>query len=370
MDLMEKARAKMLLKHAFFGTLVMSTPMKKRDDVPTMATDMNNIYYSQEFVDKLPNVDQVMMGLAHEAFHIALQHGMRRNGRNPELWNVAGDYAINLILKDSGFEMIDGILLDDQYRGMSADAIYDKLQKDAEQRKKAGGSGDPLHGIGEGSMGGDLRAPEGNMDAESIARTERSIQQRVAQAANVARMAGQLSGDLERLVGEILNPSVPWRELLRHFMTQTTHDDESWTRRNRRIKDYVLPGRWSERMGEIIFIGDTSGSIGNDELAKYAAETQSVAEQMNPEKIRVVWADTKVAGEQAFDPGEDIVFEPKGGGGTDMRVPLDYVRQLDPVVVVLCTDGYTPWPDSEPDYPLIVLCTTDADCPIGTVIRV
>ena len=34
------------------------------------------------------------------------------------------------------------------------------------------------------------------------------------------------------------------------------------------------------------------------------------------------------------------------------------------------TDGYTPWPDIEPEYPLIVCCTTDTEVPIGMDIRI
>jgi predicted metal-dependent peptidase len=140
-------------------------------------------------------------------------------------------------------------------------------------------------------------------------------------------------------------------------------------RRNRRFQNVYLPARHSEKMGEIVLIGDTSGSIGNDELCKYMAEAGAIAEDVHPERIRILWADTKVAGEQVFEEGELIVAKPKGGGGTDMRVPLKKAEDYQPEVVVLFTDGYTPWPDVEPDYPLIVCCTTDVNVPIGMDIR-
>jgi predicted metal-dependent peptidase len=71
-----------------------------------------------------------------------------------------------------------------------------------------------------------------------------------------------MPADLERLIDGVLNPPLPWPDLLREFMTNIVHSDENWTRRNRRITHVVLPGNLSEAMGEIVLIGDTSGSVG------------------------------------------------------------------------------------------------------------
>lgn len=379
MNRMQKARAKMLIKHPFFATLMMSTPAKEctvlpnGQPLPTAATDMDNLYYNPEFIESLDD-DTVLFVLAHEVMHIALAHGMRLMQRNAVLWNIACDFAINLVLQDSGFAVWEHALLDKKYVDMSADQIYEDLQKQVDEaRKKAGKggeAGDPTDMFGDGGgMVGDLQSPAGAGDPAAEARTTRSIQQRVAQAANVARMAGKLGGSLERLVGEILDPVVPWAHILRDYMTRVTKDDEVWSKRNRRFRVY-LPARHSEKMGEIVLIGDTSGSIGNDELCKYMAEAGAIAEDVHPERIRILWADTRVAGEQVFEEGMPIVAKPMGGGGTDMRVPLKKAEEYQPECVVLFTDGYTPWPDMEPDYPLIVCCTTDAPIPIGLDVRI
>ena len=161
------------------------------------------------------------------------------------------------------------------------------------------GAGQPGSGEGDlfGGFGGDLHEPEGGQaQAEQDAGM---IRQRVAQAAHAARMAGKLSGGLERLVGEVLNPKVRWQDLLRDFMTRTTKDDETWRMRNRRFSSVYLPARYSERMGEIIVIGDTSGSIGDEELNQVGAEVTAISEQLNPERVRMIWADTEVAAEQS-----------------------------------------------------------------------
>ena len=371
MSKMQKSRAIMLLKQPFFASLLMSTKAIETREIPTAETDMNNLYYNPDFIESLEQ-EVVLFVLAHEVMHIALAHGMRLQTRNHKIWNYACDYAINMMLKDTGFTIWDKCLYNEKYRGMSADQIYDLLVKECEQDRKAGGSGEVSDVVGNdaGGMGEDVQAPEAARDPASQARVQRSIQQRVAQAASVARMQGKFGGSLERMVGEILDPKVPWSQVLRDYMTRVSKDDEHWSRRNRRFSQVYLPARHSEKMGEIVMIGDTSGSIGNDELCRYMAEAGAIAEDCRPERIRILWADTRVAGEQVFEDGEPITPVPKGGGGTDMRVPLEAAGKYEPECVILFTDGYTPWPDVDPDYPLIVCCTTNADVPVGLDVRI
>jgi predicted metal-dependent peptidase len=374
MNKMQKAKAKMLLTQVFFATLVMSTPMVVDTTLPTAATDMLTIFYNPAFIEGL-TLPQVMFVLAHEVMHIVFKHGLRRGSRNPQLWNIACDYAINLILHEAGFEVIQGCLFDPRFKGMSAEQVYDMLKQEMDkENKKRKQNGEGKAGPGDlhqdtSGMGEDVREPA-NIDAEARAKAEQQIQQKVAQAANMARMAGKMPAGVARLVDEILNPTVPWQDLLREYMTRVTKDNESWSRRNRRFTDVYLPSRHSQRMGEIVVIGDTSGSITNQELARIASEVAAISEAVNPERIRLVWADTEVAGEQEFEAGDIIKADPKGGGGTDMRVPLQHIDQYQPEIAVLVTDGYTPWPNVEPEYPLIVVCTTKVDVPIGQVVRI
>lgn len=396
MTRLQKARSLMLIKHPFFASLMLSMPLIETTEVPTAATDMKSLFINPDFVESIDD-KMLLFVLAHEIMHTALMHGLRKQVRDHMLWNIACDYSINLTLKDSGFAVWEQALCDEKYRlpvdpakkgsgvglPMSADSIYNQIRQEQQEKKQQGGQGQPQPGqpgqqqggVGEpggdhhSPMLGDLKEPEVAGDPLAEDRLRKDIQQRVAQAATVARMTDNLPGALERFVGEVLDPKVPWFDMLRHYMTEFTPDDEDWNRRNRRFQGVYLPSDHSERMGEYIAIGDTSGSIGNDEMGQYVAEFLAVAEDVKPERIRLVWADTKVAGEQLFEEGEPIVAEPKGGGGTDMRVPLKHVEQYEPQVVVLFTDGYTPWPDYV-DYPLIVCCTTDHHVPIGEVVRI
>lgn len=367
MDIIQNARARMLIKHVFFATIMVASPFIKSspaEGVKTAATDMKSIYYNPDFLGKL-SLDEIIFVLCHEVMHIILKHGLRRQNRDPELWNYACDYAINLILKEAGMTMPNLGLLDVAYKGMSEEQIYQVL-KDKPKNKGGGGGG---RGLPQNPMDGDVMDAPSNGPTET-AELDRSINQRLAQASAMAKLAGKLPAGLERLINEVLNPKVPWTVLFRDFMNRIVLDHESWNKRNRRFKHTFLPARHNMKMPEVIVIGDTSGSIGGEELKQYAGEMQSIIEDTNPERVRVIWADATVAGEQVLEPGEPIVFKPKGGGGTDMRVPLKHIEQYEPTVAVLLTDGYTPWPTEEPPYPLIVVCTTEVACPIGSVVRI
>lgn len=389
MDIIDKARGRMMLNHPFFAHLLLTSNMHRVKTLPglsgqvTAATDGKQVYVNPDFFnDKklIANVAQAMTVLAHEAQHMAYMHPDRGRGRVIQVWRWATDFAVNRMLKEQRFEEpACGWLWDDKYADWqvwSAEKIYEDL---LEQCEAQGGSGDgqsggrQLPGRYRDGLGDDLARPAPKSPAEAAA-DRQEMREKVAQAAQMARSAGKLSGELAALVGDILEPKVPWYDLLRDYMLQNARDDETWNRRNRRFQGVYLPTRHSERMGPMVFCADTSGSMwGSDkDLQRVCSEMAHCAELLQPSEIRVVWADVAVHGEQVFEAGEfeHKRLKPMGGGGTDMRIVLKHVEHHDPMVVVLLTDGETPWPDREPPFPLITICTTGAKVPWGRVVRI
>jgi predicted metal-dependent peptidase len=356
------------MRHVFFAALLLSTKMEEDESISTAATDMIRILYNPKFIEGLSN-DLVIFVIVHEACHIMLKHGLRLQGRNRKRANIAMDFAINIMLKKAGFVIWEFAYLD-VYRGkyvdfdgMSFEQIYPILE---EMDKEIGDAGGGRGGGGpdgkQGGMSDDVIKPE-NIAPEAVVEIERQIQQKVAQAAALARGQGTLPGDIERLVDGVLNPPLPWQQVLQEYATQVTHNNESWARRDRRHQAIYLPSRYDEAMGELVLIGDTSGSM-QGVFAQVAVEIGAIAEFVRPERIRIIWADdTDCAFEQVFEPGDEIAIKPRGGGGTDMRKPLKYAEQFDPIVVVLVTDCHSPWPVKPTPYPLIVCSTTNAKSP-------
>lgn len=372
-----KAKARLLMEHPFFATLLLRTEIVvgKFPGIDTAATDGERHYYDEDFLESL-SVEDTMAVMCHEVGHDALLHSVRMGARNPATWNEAGDHAINLMLEDQGMKapkaLSGGWLADKKYAGLSADRIYDDLRRNPPPKQPNPQGGGKPGGSGKAPLQGDVLPSPGKADPASQAAAEQRAKQRVASAANMARMAGKLTGELARMVDECLETKILWTDVLRDYMLQVVKERENWSRRNRRFTEIYLPTRRSQKMGPMIFIPDTSGSMMGDDMEKICSEMAHCATQTQPENIRVVWADAKVKGEQVFTAHDFsyAALQPKGGGGTDMRVPLKHVEQYDPLVVVLMTDCYTPWPDIEPDYPVITLSTTKLTAPFGMTINI
>lgn len=366
MDELEQARARLAISHKFFAGVAMATPFEQDKKIDTAGTDGWKIVYNVDFLKSLGSRELVVSVLIHELLHKINKHSLRRGERDHGLFNVACDHRINNDMKKFGLPIGAGWLCDKRFADetLSPERIYDILQE--EMPPGGGGCGQG----GGGEMAGDVLDP-GLMSPEAKRELERKIDDTISRAVNIARMAGSLPADLERYVTSIIAPALPWKQLLRDLMTRVTHGGTTWTRRNRRFRSVYLPARKREKAtGEVIVIGDTSGSITAQELARLGNEIGAIAKDVNPERIRVIWCDARVGGEQTFEADDPIVCKPQGGGGTDMRVALRHAeRYPNAEVVILVTDGFTPWPEREPPFPLIVVCSTNTKVPVGQVVR-
>lgn len=405
MTAFEKARSRMLFKHLFFATLILSTPFIETKKYPRAATNMKVVYWNPDFFATL-SVDVIMFVIAHEIFHILLKHGLRRGNRDHDRWNRACDYAINLQLKDYGFEIWSvknalgqecGALIDERFRNMSAEQIYatfaqEETNHDETDEGDGGDDGDagddgdsddnssnpgkPGKTAGsqkQDGLGRDLTDDDLPNDPAQRALVENQIDQNIARAVTIARQAGKMPAGLDLLVEGIINPPQPWLALFLDYMTRFTDSEESWSRRNRRITDFILPSRRNPGMGPIGVIGDTSASMFEYRIfAQVGEELTAIAQTVKPEFVQVIWADyAEASHEERFEPYDQIILHPRGGGGTDMRLSLAYIEKYDCDVVILITDAETPWPDQPTPYPLIILTTTGQPTPSwATTIRI
>ena len=338
---MVKARANLVMGHPFFGTLALRLKMVEDPSIKTASCDGTSIRYNPKFVDKLP-LSKVQGLIAHEVMHPAFLHHTRRGARDKKKWNQACDYSINTILHNAGFDLPEGTYLNPAYNGMTAEHIYTLIPDDNNQNDGQDPGGD----------GGvdDSPSQQNHEEAEwKIA---------VAQAAHVAKQTGHLPGDIERMMEELFEPVLPWRNILRRFMTEKHNDDFSWKRGNRRFiaQGLYLPSRLSDdTMGEMVVVIDTSGSIGQKELTEFGSEIKGIVDEVRPSKVRVIYCDARIAHIDEFSPDDDLQFAAHGGGGTDFRPPFAWLEenQIVPRALVYLTDGRGPFPEQEPDFPTL-----------------
>jgi predicted metal-dependent peptidase len=162
-------------------------------------------------------------------------------------------------------------------------------------------------------------------------------------------LAGRMGGKVPRAIGDLLEAKIDWREVLREFVTSASRgsDEYTWRRFNKRMmaNDMYMPSIENETVGELVVAIDTSGSIGGVELTEFATELASICDSVSPSKVRVLWWDTEVHGEQVFDGNYTNIadmLKPQGGGGTHVSCVSDYIvkNKVSCEGVLVFTDGY------------------------------
>lgn len=353
---MVKARANLVMGHPFFGTLALRLKMVEDLSIETASCDGTSIRYNPKFVNKLP-LSKVQGMIAHEVMHPAFLHHTRRGSRDKRKWNQACDYSINTILHNAGFDLPEGGCLNPAYNGMTAEHIYALIPDDPKDDNDQGqGQGNDPGGDGGVDDSPNSQNSGGSQSQQNHEEAEWKVA--VAQAAHVAKQTGHLPGDIERMMEELFEPVLPWRNILRRFMTEKCNDDFSWKRGNRRFiaQGLYLPSRLSDAaMGEIVVVIDTSGSIGQKELTEFGSEIKGIVDETRPSKVRVIYCDSRIAHIDEFGPDDDLQFAAHDGGGTDFRPPFAWLEenQIVPRALVYLTDGRGPFPEQEPDFPTL-----------------
>lgn len=395
-----KMRARMILKFPWYGNLSLNLALKSDRSCTTMYTDGSVLAWNPDFIDKLTD-DQLIGCIAHETTHCAMLHMYRAESRDMKLWNVACDYAVNLILKDQGFDLPGDVLLDDTFQGMAAERIYAILRDEQDRAGDEGfpgkshpeevpddqsSFGPPQPGDEPGSEDSDSNQPgqepgdpgQGDRPAagDPPAMSESDWQIAAEQAAMMARKAGNLPGALDDQIKRSRERPADWRAILREFITQTIPSDYSWIVPNRRFigSGLYLPGSVRENTPRLGVAVDTSGSVSNTLLACFARELASIVQDVRPEAVDVVYVDTVIQKIESYDPDAvDIMPTAPGRGGTSFQPAIDHFSESDNSIACLIylTDLEASSP-TVPDYPVLWVApeSTSYPAPFGDLVKI
>jgi predicted metal-dependent peptidase len=356
LDKLITARVGLLLRHPFFGN--MATRMKlidASDWCSTLATDGRNFYFNYGFVNKL-TPKECEFGFAHEVLHNVFDHMGRREGRDPQLSNIAADYAANQILKDERIGVVPSfiqIFQDDKYRGWSYEQIYQDLYDKAEKidisslgellDEHMDGEGDE-DGEGEGDEDGKGKRPKLTAEEKKAIRDE--IKEAMVAAAQAAG-AGKIPAGVARLIKDFTEPKMDWRQLLRMNIQSILKSNFSFARPNRKSQHSgaVLPGMMNEETIDVSVAIDMSGSISDSQAKDFLSEVKGIMDEYVDFKLDLWCFDTGVYNYAKFtaDNAEEIMsYEVKGGGGTDFEANWEFMKDNDivPKRFIMFTDGY------------------------------
>ena len=363
-DMLVKSRVSMLIKAPFFGNL--ATRLRFIDATawcPTLATDGKNFYYNKHFVAALAERDgELEFGIGHEVLHCVYDHmnKVMLGDRDRRLANIAQDYVINADLVEANIgkkiELVE-ICFDYQYRGKTWLEIYDELFENAEKievksfdmhldgdESESKGQGQSGEGDANDGKNGPIRYTDEEKD-----QIKHEMQNAVLQSAKAAGGAGNLPGGIKRLLNDLLNPQLDWRELLAMQIQSVVKSDYNWMRPSRKSLEsgIYMPGMDRETTIDIAIAIDTSGSISEDMLRDFLSEVKGIMDQYNDYSLKLWCFDTAVHNpvEITADISHELdEYDIQGGGGTCFDCNFEYMKDegIEPKKFIMFTDGY-PW---------------------------
>lgn len=367
-DRLMRMRVGLAQRIPFIGFLVLRASFRVvTDDRITSTAGVcidGTTYMNVHFCSRLS--DSQLRGLmAHEVLHVALLWWQRQGTRNSRLWNQAHDYVVNHIVTDMSkmemglarggkwIELPPGGLYRADWAGLTGEEIYALLLQNSELVQ----ADSPLEGdcLSAGASTAQGRAAENGSSAaeRQVSRKWRLVVEQAAMHHRqvTAKNIGSVSGALEKILDEIKDPRVDWRDVLSQFVGERAGMAE---------RTLLIPSRRSEAAGvhlagsrksgrpDVTVLWDTSGSMGPEETAAVMAEVCGLMQEYGLE-LRLLIVDASLHADVRVHDPADIVPLLTGGGGSDFCPAFKLLQEeQDQSLVVAFTDGYISVPESLP----------------------
>lgn len=385
MDKVEQARAWLLLRRPFYGSLALQLLQWRRSEqFPTAATDGATVYTNPEGFDNRP-IEERGFIVAHEVMHVIYDHcgaGARHrlSGLGPDgkpyderCAAIATDCVVNGHLAADGLAVPSDGLTGAKF-GVSVD-LDTTWEQVYSQLRKNGGNGAGKGGAGQGF---DEHLQPGQSSEERPVSREQVLRA-VAHAVETARRAGAVPAFADRLVEQLARPAFSLKDaLVEELLARGRGNDWSF-RRPKPQKlclppGLIMPSLISQSAGKVVVGIDVSGSIDSHTLDYFASVLDAALNEVTFDELWVATIECDVTGgQQVQDTGELRQFfeRVKGGGGTHMPALFPWIdRQgINPTQVVVLTDGYTDFGE-HPGYPVSWCVTTDIRSPWGKTLPV
>ena len=360
------AKVLLLFKSPFFGQLCSRMGVVNADAwCPTAATDGRNFYYNSRFIKMLSD-DELVFLFGHEVLHCVYDHmGRTRDTQSdPQLSNIAQDFIVNGDLVDQRIgEKITTVpvLYDSKFRGWSSEEVYDYLVENQDKLdmqslldqlldehmdgdEDGDGDGD---GVETDANGNKISKKKPKMSAAEKQKVRDAIKKALINAANAESSAGNLPAGIQRILSDLTEPKLNWRELIQQEIESTIKSDYSFMRPSRKSQHTgaSLPGMIVDTTIDIVVAIDLSGSISEEMMRDFISEIKGIMELYPSFKMKLFTFDTAVYNDEDFDEmnADDLLDYPfQGGGGTDFMCCWEHMKEHDvqPKKFIMFTDGY------------------------------
>ncbi|MET9145732.1 VWA-like domain-containing protein [Streptomyces sp. NPDC004042] len=324
-------------------------------EVPTMGVDRHwRCYVSPAFVESTP-VAELAGVWVHEAAHLLCDHHGRAerlpaaDQRDAHRVNIAQDCEINDDLLADGLRLPAG-RVEPRLFGLPDGQLFEAYLPGLPAHRQAHDCGPGAHGR---PVPWEITGPAG---PARLGETEaQALRRQTAEAMRAhQRGRGTLPGGWRRWAEEVLEPTVDWRQALSGAVREAAAwaggaVDYTYRRPSRRtpaLRGVVLPSL-RRPLPRVAVVVDTSGSMGETELAAALGEVTGVLREVGVRgnRVTVLACDADVQTVSRVTATEQVVLG--GGGGTDLRVGIHAALTAPdrPGIVIVLTDGLTPWPE-------------------------
>ena len=431
LNILLETRRKLLNNYPFLGSIAMSmdvVPVRDKALI-TAATDGSSIYFDIDFLSKLSD-DEQMFVFAHEIWHAALCHMIRKESRDSMTFNIAADLEVNQLLVADGLTPIKDCILPETLankiklpKNESAENYYELLQKLADKQannNSNGNNSNRMSSNGSSSSNSNSKCKNSNQnnpkqidkhiykddiadessnekridrygevgkDPDFVPNVKPNIDSEMKSTVSMAaqqyeRQRGELPNHIKSIIKKLLTPKVNWKEALQKFITKSIDNKVNWNIPNRR---FIYGGTYlPSHSGDIIKLGviiDTSGST-SDDMIQFISELNAIVSCFNNYELTVCQCDTEVKSIKTYDQynalkHEDIEIE--GGGGTYLTPAFETIQaqndlgehEVDGLIVF--TDGYIEKIDKNIcNIPVLWVISKDgneSECTFGDVIK-
>ena len=370
---LSKAKAKLLVTQPAFGHIVNRMRFAQNDDIQNCISDGKSFEYNDEFIAGVDEED-LEFALSHAALHQILNHTTRKAKRATYLWQLATDYAVSSMLKESGYILPGFARYQKRFDGLYAEEIYAILQ-DEIKNEEFSDDEELESGFNEENKQQQKqqhqKQKEKNTSQEDDYQMEAELEERLEQKF-IEQLLEKFEEEMPEAIKRYLNikpkSKIDWRHELRRAIEHYAKEDYSLYPASKKLlyEGIYLPSLKSEELQLVIAV-DTSGSIDNELLDAFLSEVAYILLSIPNYKIEFLAVDDKVREHITLRKGmkfPDFVY---GGCGTDFRVTFEYLHQkhITPRMLLYFTDLEGFFPKKIPDCEVIWVTKSEKDIPFG-----